>query len=134
LDLDGSECILVLFARRSRDNLETSSAAASGNAATNAEKYVTVIIKPFRLEAVLRALQPFSLAELTVTEVRGYGRQKGHLELYRGAEYVIAFIPKVKLEFVLPALEFEAALSALCQAARTGRIGDGKVFVQDLLS
>lgn len=93
---------------------------------------VTVILKPFRLEAVLTALRPFHILSLTACSVRGYGRQKGHLELYRGAEYDISFIPKVKLEFTVAATEIEEVLQSLPNSARTGRIGDGKVFVQAL--
>jgi len=95
------------------------------------DRFVTVIIKPFRLEAVLRALEPFAIDEIAISEVRGYGRQKGHLELYRGAEYVISFIPKLKLEFAVSASEAEEVFQAIAQAARTGRIGDGKIFVLD---
>jgi len=94
--------------------------------------FATVIIKPFRLDPVLEALRPFHLISVTASEVRGYGRQKGHLELYRGSEYAISFIPKVKLEIVAPALELEEVLNAVQAAARTGRIGDGKVFIQHL--
>ena len=94
--------------------------------------HLTVIVKPFRLEAVLSALKPFHIVSLTAGEVRGYGRQKGHLELYRGTEYVISFIPKVKLEMVAPAGEIEELTRAIQMAARTGRIGDGKIFVHRL--
>lgn len=94
--------------------------------------YATVIIKPFRLDPVLEALRPFHLVSVTASEVRGYGRQKGHLELYRGSEYSISFIPKVKLELVVLTGELEAVVSAIEGAARTGRIGDGKVFIQPL--
>jgi nitrogen regulatory protein P-II 2 len=93
---------------------------------------VTMIVKPFRLEAVLTALRPFHVLSLTASTVRGYGRQKGHLELYRGAEYEISFIPKVKLEFSVSAAEIEEVLRSLPSSARTGRIGDGKIFVQAL--
>jgi nitrogen regulatory protein PII len=91
---------------------------------------VTIIIKPFRLEAVLNAIKPFHVVSLTASEVRGYGRQKGHLELYRGSEYTISFIPKVKLELVAPMAEIEELIAAASLSARTGRIGDGKVFIQ----
>jgi nitrogen regulatory protein PII len=94
--------------------------------------HATVIVKPFRLEAVLTALKPFHLVSLTASEVRGYGRQKGHLELYRGSEYVISFIPKIKLELVAPKSEIEEIVNAVQAAARTGRIGDGKVFLHVL--
>lgn len=94
--------------------------------------YATIIIKPFRLDPVLEALRPFHLISVMAAEVRGYGRQKGHLELYRGSEYSISFIPKIKLELVAEASEIEEILSAVQLAARTGRIGDGKVFLQRL--
>ncbi len=92
--------------------------------------YSTIIVKPFRLEPVLRALETFRLRSLTITEVRGYGRQKGHLELYQGREYAISFIPKIKIEVALPEPEVETMLQAVSRAARTGRIGDGKIFLQ----
>ena len=91
--------------------------------------FVTVIVKPFRLEAVLLALRPFHILSLTASEVRGYGRQKGHLELYRGSEYTISFIPKVKLELVVGASEVEELIQAVQAGGRTGRIGDGKIFL-----
>jgi nitrogen regulatory protein P-II 2 len=91
--------------------------------------YVTVIVKPFRLENVLTALSAFPARSLIVNQVRGYGRQKGHLELYRGPEYAISFIPKVKIEVVIPRRDLEDLIQAVEPAARTGRIGDGKVFV-----
>ncbi|MGH9360899.1 MAG: P-II family nitrogen regulator [Thermoanaerobaculia bacterium] len=92
--------------------------------------YATIIVKPFRVEPVLHAIEPFKIRWLCATEVRGYGRQKGHLELYKGSEYAISFIPKVKLEVVLPESELEAMCQAVAHAARTGRIGDGKIFLQ----
>jgi nitrogen regulatory protein PII len=95
---------------------------------------VTIILKPFRLEALLAAIRPFHLVSLTASEVRGYGRQKGHLELYRGSEYTISFIPKVRVELVAPVSELEELLRAVGTSARTGRIGDGKVFIQHLHS
>lgn len=104
----------------------------SGGAGSEGFRFVTMILKPFRLDPVLAALRPFHLLSLSASEVRGYGRQKGHLELYRGAEYEISFIPKVKLELVVSAQEVEALLEAVAPAARTGRIGDGKLFVQRL--
>ena len=92
--------------------------------------YSIIIVKPFRLEPVLRALETFRVRSMTITEVRGYGRQKGHLELYQGREYAISFIPKLKIEVAVPEPEVEAMLQAVARAARTGRIGDGKVFLQ----
>ena len=93
---------------------------------------LTMIIKPFRLESVLESLKPFHVLSVTAAEVRGYGRQKGHLELYRGSEYAISFIPKIRLEVVVPHEEVEEAVRSAQLAARTGRIGDGKIFVQAL--
>ena len=95
-------------------------------------KLVTAIIQPHRLDSVREALTAIGIAGMTVTEVRGYGRQKGHTEIYRGAEYSIAFTPKLKLEVALPDERVEDAIAAITKAARTGKIGDGKIFVLDL--
>jgi len=92
-------------------------------------KKIEAIIKPFKLDEVKEALQEIGLQGITVTEAKGFGRQKGHTELYRGAEYVVDFLPKVKLEVVLEESQVEAALEAIQSAARTGKIGDGKIFV-----
>ncbi|MBS7350596.1 MAG: P-II family nitrogen regulator, partial [Comamonas sp.] len=92
-------------------------------------KMITAIIKPFKLEEVRAALAECGATGLTVTEVKGVGRQKGHTELYRGAEYVVDFLPKIKIEVVVPASEVERYIDALVAAARTGKIGDGKIFV-----
>ncbi|MCL4744111.1 MAG: P-II family nitrogen regulator [Burkholderiaceae bacterium] len=92
-------------------------------------KRITAIIKPFKLDEVREALAEVGVTGLTVTECKGFGRQKGHTELYRGAEYVVDFLPKVKIEVILPETSVEAAVDAVCKAARTGRIGDGKIFV-----
>ena len=92
-------------------------------------KLVTAIIKPFKLEEVRSALTDLGLQGMTVTEVKGYGRQKGHTEIYRGAEYAVNFLPKVKIEVVVPASGVEKAVEAIIRAARTGQIGDGKIFV-----
>lgn len=91
--------------------------------------HITAIIKPFKLEEVRQALASQGVSGLTVTEVKGFGRQKGHTELYRGAEYVVDLLPKVKLEVVVAATELERCLEAIVTAARTGKIGDGKIFV-----
>ena len=93
-------------------------------------KRITAIIKPFKLDEVREALAEVGVSGLTVTEVKGFGRQKGHTELYRGAEYVVDFLPKVKVEVVLPDESAEQAIDAITKAARTGRIGDGKIFVE----
>ncbi len=92
-------------------------------------KRITAIIKPFKLDEVREALAEVGVSGLTVTEVKGFGRQKGHTELYRGAEYVVDFLPKVKVEVVLTDAAAEQAIEAITRAARTGRIGDGKIFV-----
>ena len=92
-------------------------------------KLVTAIIKPFKLEEVRSALTDLGLQGMTVTEVKGYGRQKGHTEIYRGAEYAVSFLPKVKLEVVVPSATVDKAVEAIVRTARTGQIGDGKIFV-----
>ena len=92
-------------------------------------KLVTAIIKPFKLDEVREALSDVGVTGLTVTEVKGFGRQKGHTELYRGAEYVVDFLPKVKVEMILGDAMVDRAIEAIVKAARTGKIGDGKIFV-----
>ena len=92
-------------------------------------KFVTAIIKPFKLDEVREALSAIGVQGVTVTEVKGFGRQKGHTELYRGAEYVVDFLPKIKIEMVLPDDQIDAAIEAIVSAARTEKIGDGKIFV-----
>lgn len=92
-------------------------------------KKIEAIIKPFKLDEVREALSEIGVTGLTVTEVKGFGRQKGHTELYRGAEYVVDFLPKVKIEVVIAAAQVDAVLEAVVNAARTGKIGDGKIFV-----
>ena len=95
-------------------------------------KKITAIIKPFKLDEVREALSDANINGLTVTEVKGFGRQKGHTELYRGAEYVVDFLPKVKIEVVVDDSMLELATEAIMKSARTGKIGDGKIFVQDI--
>ncbi len=95
-------------------------------------KKIEAIIKPFKLEDVKEALNKVGVQGLTVTEVKGYGRQKGHTELYRGAEYVVDFLPKVKIEVVLADSLLERAIDAIQQAAHSGKIGDGKIFVSSV--
>ena len=92
-------------------------------------KKIEAIIKPFKLDEVREALSEVGVSGLTVTEVKGFGRQKGHTELYRGAEYVVDFLPKVKIEMILGDTMVERAIEAIVKAARTGKIGDGKIFV-----
>jgi nitrogen regulatory protein P-II 1 len=92
-------------------------------------KRITAIIKPFKLDEVREALAEVGVSGLTVTEVKGFGRQKGHTELYRGAEYVVDFLPKVKLEVIVTDQGADQAVEAILKAARTGRIGDGKIFI-----
>ena len=95
-------------------------------------KFVTAIIKPFKLDEVREALSGMGVSGITVTEVKGFGRQKGHTELYRGAEYVVDFLPKVKIEVAIRSDLLDQAIEAISKAAQTGKIGDGKIFVWDL--
>ena len=96
-------------------------------------KKIEAIIKPFKLDEVKEALQEMGVQGMTVIEAKGYGRQKGHTELYRGAEYVVDFLPKIKIEVVITDDQLPAALEAVTSAARTGRIGDGKIFISEIL-
>ncbi len=95
-------------------------------------KILTAIIKPFKMDDVREALSEIGVQGLTVTEVKGFGRQKGHTELYRGAEYVVDFLPKIKLEVALDDAQVETAIEAISKVAQTGKIGDGKIFVHEL--
>lgn len=95
-------------------------------------KKIEAVIKPFKLEEVKDALSELGIEGMTVTEVKGFGRQKGHTEIYRGSEYTVDFLPKIKLELVLPDERVDAAVKAIVTAAKTGKIGDGKVFVSDI--
>jgi len=95
-------------------------------------KLITAIIKPFKLDDVREALSDIGISGVTVTEVKGFGRQKGHTELYRGAEYVVDFLPKVKLEIAVTDALVERAVDAIIKAANTGKIGDGKIFISPL--
>jgi len=95
-------------------------------------KLVTAIIKPFKLDDAREALSEIGVQGMTVTEVKGFGRQKGHTELYRGAEYVVDFLPKSKLEVAVDDGQVESVIEAICKATSTGKIGDGKIFVSDL--
>jgi nitrogen regulatory protein PII len=97
-----------------------------------AMKLITAVIKPFKLDEVREALSEIGVAGITVTEVKGFGRQKGHTELYRGAEYVVDFLPKVKVEIALEDEKVDRAVEAISKAAHTGKIGDGKIFVTTL--
>jgi nitrogen regulatory protein P-II 1 len=96
-------------------------------------KKIEAVIKPFKLDEVKEALQELGVQGMTVLEAKGYGRQKGHTELYRGAEYVVDFLPKIKVEVVVPDDQLNAALDVIQTAARTGRIGDGKIFVSEII-
>jgi nitrogen regulatory protein P-II 1 len=95
-------------------------------------KKIEAIIKPFKLDEVREALSGLGVSGLTVTEVKGFGRQKGHTELYRGAEYVVDFLPKIKVEVVIPAELIDTAVEAIIKAAHTGKIGDGKIFISSV--
>jgi nitrogen regulatory protein P-II 1 len=95
-------------------------------------KKIEAVFKPFKLDEVREALSEIGVSGLTVTEVKGFGRQKGHTELYRGAEYVVDFLPKVKVDVVVPDKMLDGAIDAIVKAARTGKIGDGKIFVSNV--
>jgi nitrogen regulatory protein P-II 1 len=95
-------------------------------------KQIVAVIKPFKLDEVREALAEMGVSGLTVTEVKGFGRQKGHTELYRGAEYVVDFLPKVKVEVVVKGEDVERCIDAILRAAKTGKIGDGKIFVMPI--
>ncbi|MBD5772372.1 P-II family nitrogen regulator [Marinomonas colpomeniae] len=95
-------------------------------------KLITAIVKPFKLDEVREALSEIGISGITVTEVKGFGRQRGHTELYRGAEYVVDFLPKVKLEIAVETAQLERAIEVIQQSANTGKIGDGKIFVTAL--
>jgi nitrogen regulatory protein P-II 1 len=95
-------------------------------------KKIEAIIKPFKLEEVKDALSQIGIEGMTVSEVKGFGRQKGHTEIYRGSEYKVDFLPKIKIEIVLPDARVESAVAAIVSSAKTGKIGDGKVFVSDV--
>jgi nitrogen regulatory protein P-II 1 len=95
-------------------------------------KKIEAVIKPFKLDDVREALSEVGISGLTVTEVKGFGRQKGHTELYRGAEYVVDFLPKIKIEAVIPTELLETAIEAILKSAHTGKIGDGKIFISSV--
>ena len=95
-------------------------------------KFISAVIKPFKLDEVREALTELGISGMTVTEVKGFGRQKGHTEIYRGAEYAVDFLPKIKLELVLPDALVEQAVETIIQAAHSGKIGDGKIFVSSI--
>jgi nitrogen regulatory protein P-II 1 len=95
-------------------------------------KKIEAIIKPFKLEDVKDALTDLDVSGMTITEVKGYGRQQGHTELYRGAEYIVDFLPKIKLELVVKEADLDEAISAITSAAKTGKIGDGKIFISSI--
>ena len=97
-------------------------------------KRIEVIIKPFKLEDVKEALTEIGITGMTVSDVKGYGRQQGHSELYRGAEYIVDFIPKIKIDMVVSAENVDKVTAAIIESAKTGKIGDGKIFVSDVLS
>ena len=109
--------------------------AREGNSTRSVDltmKLITAIIKPFKLEEVRNVLTELGLQGMTVTEVKGYGRQKGHTEIYRGAEYAVSFLPKVKIEVAVSSADADKAIEAITLAAKTGQIGDGKIFVSSI--
>src|SRR5947207_1945526 len=114
-------------------SISTATPLYRGREAKARMKKIEAIIKPFKLDEVKEALQEIGLQGITVIEAKGFGRQKGHTELYRGAEYVVDFLPKLKLEVVVDDAQVEGALEAIQRAAKTGKIGDGKIFVTEVL-
>jgi nitrogen regulatory protein PII len=112
--------------------VKTANTASARITKENRVKQIIAIIKPFKLDEVREALAEVGVSGLTVTEVKGFGRQKGHTELYRGAEYVVDFLPKVKVEAVVSEAVLDSAVEAIIRAARTGKIGDGKIFVRNV--
>jgi nitrogen regulatory protein P-II 1 len=115
-----------------RDGCALSEAVRRPGPKVEPMKKIEAVIKPFKLDEVKEALQDMGVQGMTVLEAKGYGRQKGHTELYRGAEYVVDFLPKIKVEVVVEDSQLEPALEAITRAARTGRIGDGKIFVSEI--
>jgi nitrogen regulatory protein P-II 1 len=118
--------------KRTTRNVATNHLSEIRNAWRLSVKKIEAIIKPFKLDEVKEALQEVGLQGITVTEAKGFGRQKGHAELYRGAEYIVDFLPKVKIEIVISDDLVEKAIDAIRRAAQTGRIGDGKIFVSNV--
>jgi nitrogen regulatory protein P-II 1 len=124
LDL-GQQTVAQQTADRSRSNSVESS--------TSAMKKIEAIIKPFKLEEVKDALHEVGIEGMTVSEVKGFGRQKGHTEIYRGSEYTVDFLPKIKIELVVSDVKVSEATTAIIKAAKTGKIGDGKIFISDVI-
>src|ERR1700744_4705221 len=126
--------MLIWFAppRQHQGSTRTAMLNAAQNEGVALMKLITAIIKPFKLDEVREALSEVGVAGITVTEVKGFGRQKGHTELYRGAEYVVDFLPKVKIEVAVTDDKLDPAIEVITKAAHTGKIGDGKVFVTTL--
>ncbi len=120
------------YIHRRTVSLATGSASTPGHEFPPMKK-IEAVIKPFKLDEVKEALQELGVQGMTVIEAKGYGRQKGHTELYRGAEYVVDFLPKIKIELVVSDGQLASALEAIQTAARTGRIGDGKIFVSEIV-
>jgi nitrogen regulatory protein P-II 2 len=118
-----------LFFRRNADNVRIETAATAG---VQSMKLIVAIIKPFKLENVRDALTAIGINGMTITEVKGYGRQKGHTEIYRGAEYAVNFLPKVRIEVAVAEDEADKVVDAIGAAAKTGQIGDGKIFVMPI--
>ena len=114
------------------NSLEAGVGSRPDRGTESAMKLVMAVIKPFKLDEVREALTPLGVQGLTVTEVKGFGRQKGQTEIYRGAEYHVSFLPKVKIEVAVPAEMVDAVVEAIASTARTGKIGDGKIFVMDV--
>ncbi len=121
-----------MLARGCRDRLEPAFEQDRAQAGIELMKIVMAIIKPFKLDEVRDALTAIGVHGMTVTEVKGYGRQKGHTEIYRGAEYAVSFLPKIKIEVAVPSDQVDKTVDAITSAAKTGQIGDGKIFILGL--
>jgi nitrogen regulatory protein P-II 1 len=129
MSLPVTDIVLIVLARRVLLSAAMHSTSRVSEAQGDPMKKVEAVIKPFKLDEVKEALHEVGIKGITVTEAKGFGRQKGHTELYRGAEYVVDFLPKVKIEVIMEDALVERAVEAIMHAAHTGRIGDGKIFV-----
>lgn len=132
LTLKGLACVEQFFKRSLFKEREPIGKGSNKKKRILKMKLITAIIKPFKLEEVRAALTDLGLQGMTVTEVKGYGRQKGHTEIYRGAEYAVSFLPKIKIETVVPAAIAPKVIDAITKVAKTGQIGDGKIFVSSI--
>jgi len=132
--LGNAETVALTLRRNCSSAKRNARAAGQREGRPEAMKKIEAVIKPFKLDEVKEALQEIGLQGMTVVEAKGFGRQKGHTELYRGAEYVVDFLPKLKIEVIVDDSQLDGALEAIQKAAKTGKIGDGKIFVTEVLN